>query len=110
MAKSTAGCLLRYLLTLPQLPPAANCSTAHPQVPSADRRLVKARAGQGAEAATFSIRVPFLQLGFGDVVKLVGEQANLGNGLSVQPRHWHGLRATIGLALSSFHLRPTNSR
>ena len=42
------------------------------------RCLTRAQAGQGSQAATFSIRVPFLQLGFGDVVKLVGEQPTFG--------------------------------
>ncbi|KAK9833607.1 hypothetical protein WJX74_000373 [Apatococcus lobatus] len=51
------------------------------------RRLaVRAQAGQASSPATFSIRVPFLQLGFGDVVKLVGEQENFGGwSLSAAP-------------------------
>ncbi len=48
------------------------------QVQRAQRDLIRAQAGQVGDAATFSIRVPFLQLGFGDVVKLVGEQPNFG--------------------------------
>ena len=40
---------------------------------------MRAEAESGGGAATFTIRVPFLQLGFGDVVKLVGEQANFGS-------------------------------
>lgn len=45
---------------------------------SIQRLRVRAQAAQGGSSATFSIRVPFLQLGFGDVVKLVGEQESFG--------------------------------
>ena len=56
------------------------------------------KAGEAGQTATFTIRVPFLQLGFGDVVKLVGEQANFGSwSLSAAPalawtegHHWVG--------------------
>ena len=53
---------------------------------SVHRLPVRAEAGQVGSAATFSVRVPFLQLGFGDVVKLVGEQQSFGGwSLSAAP-------------------------
>ena len=45
---------------------------------STHRLRVRAQAAQAGASATFSIRVPFLQLGFGDIVKLVGEQESFG--------------------------------
>lgn len=71
---------------------------------------MRAQAGSAESTATFHITVPFLQLGFGDVVKLAGGQDQFGGwSLSAAPAlAWtegHNWRGTFEMAPDTYQFK-----